>query len=241
MRLFLLFMALINLVHADIYATFDVLAEKEANLAFSTSGTIEQIYVEVGSRVKKNQLLAKLENSDLKAQLALANANQEEARVALKFAKRDFERQKKIKSVIDERHFDKYHLNYERAKALYAQSKARVAYAQSMLDKSLLRAPFDGVISTKEIEVGDVVSGQMIKVAFVINSHARKLLLKFDSKYQQTVKKGDLFAYQIDAQEKKYQGTISKLYPTISENMMRAEVQTKDMPIGLFGTGYIKD
>ena len=224
---FLLFMAL-QLNAEEIYATFDIEAQKSASLAFSSSGIIEKMNVEIGSTVKKDELLAELLNDDIKAMVEVST-------VALKYAKSDYERQKKVQQHINESLFDSFAYKYDNA-------KVQLRYQETLLDKTYLRAPFDGMITAKRIEVGDVVSGQMITEVYDIQSlKARKLILKFDQKYHGKVKVGDSFKYKIDGDNTLYSGTIYKIYPTIDakSRKMLAEVKAESFPVGLFGDGYI--
>jgi RND family efflux transporter MFP subunit len=218
-----------NLCAQEIYATFNVAAKQNAHVAFSSSGIVKNIKVDVGSVVKKNDILASLDSSDLHAALMVQ-------KTTLKFAKKDLQRQEKIKNIIDEAQYDSYVQKYESA-------KSNVAYQKALLDKTILKAPFDGVIISKEIEVGDVVSGQMIKTAFKIQSKSeRKLILEFDQKYHNKVKVGDIYSYQLDGSDRKYNAKITKVYPFADSKTrkIKAEVQTKDILVGLFGDGYIK-
>jgi RND family efflux transporter MFP subunit len=224
---FLLFMAL-QLNAEEIYATFDIEAQKSASLAFSSSGIIEKMNVEIGSTVKKDELLAELLNDDIKAMVEVST-------VALKYAKSDYERQKKVQQHINESLFDSFAYKYDNA-------KVQLRYQETLLDKTYLRAPFDGIITAKRVEIGDVVSGQMITEVFDIQSlKERKLILKFDQKYHQKVKVGDTFKYKVDGDNNTYAGTISKIYPTIDSKSrkMFAEVKAQGFPVGLFGDGYI--
>ncbi|MFT7824517.1 MAG: efflux RND transporter periplasmic adaptor subunit [Sulfurimonas sp.] len=212
----------------EVYATFQVQAEKSAELAFSSSGIVEKVRVDVGSVVKKDDILATLENSDLKAML-------ESAEVAKKYAKKDFERQQKVKQVIDQAQFDQYAFKYENA-------KAQAAYQKALFEKTILKAPFDGVIFKKSVEEGDVASGTMIRTILKIQSlHERKLVLTFDQKYHALVKAGDTFTYKIDGDDTVYQGKISRIYPAVDRENRKvtAEVETKDLMVGLFGEGMI--
>ena len=153
--LFLLFITL-QLNAEEIYATFDVEAEQSASLAFSSSGIIGNMNVDIGSVVKKDELLAALINDDIKAMV-------EVSKVALKYAKSDYERQEKVKQHINESLFDSFANKYDSA-------KVQLQYQKTLLDKTYLRAPFDGIITAKKVEVGDVVSGQMITEVFDIQS-----------------------------------------------------------------------
>jgi len=212
----------------EIYATFNVEADKKAKLAFDASGITRVVNYEIANSVNKGKILASLENSDMKASL-------ETAKTALKFAKKDYERQLKVKNLIDAGKFDQYLFKYENA-------KNQVAYAQAKYDKTFLRAPFDGIIYEKDIEVGDTVSGMMLKTVFKIQSKSkRKLILEFDQKYHRVVKVGQVFKYSVDGDKKVYKGVISKIYPNAnsSNRKIKAEVKAKGFVTGLFGSGYI--
>ena len=227
-KIVVLLFAVLHLHAEEIYATFDVKAEKSASLAFSSSGIVGQMNVDIGSEVKRDDLLAELVNEDIKAMV-------EVSKVALKYAKSDYERQKKVQQHINESLFDSYAYKYDNA-------KVQLKYQETLLDKTYLRAPFDGIITAKRIEIGDVVSGQMITEVFDIQSlKARKLILRFDQKYHGRVKVGDSFKYKIDGDDRLYSGTIYKIYPTIDakSRKMLAEVKAESFPVGLFGDGYI--
>jgi len=228
-KLFLSLLLSIGYLNANsIYATFDVVADKKASIAFSSSGIIDTVFVDIGSIVQKGDTLAILDNRDTKA---LLNVYQ----TTLKYAKKDFQRQEKIRNIIDQAKFDSYANIYESA-------KAQVNYQKTLLDKTILKAPFEGVIISKEIESGDVVSGQVIKTAFKIQStNKRKLLVHFDQKYNGIVKVGDIFTYTLDGDETKHKGKLSKIYPfaDTKTRKIEAEVLTKDLLVGLFGEGTI--
>jgi len=212
----------------DIYATFNVEADKSANLAFTSSGTVNNVSVDAATLVKKDEVLAQLQNSDLKAALNIATT-------ALKYAKKDYDRQLKVKKLVDASRLDSYAFKYESA-------KAQVAYQQALFDKTVLKAPFDGVIFEKIVEVGDVVSGQAIRTILKIQSiHKRKLILEFDQKYWKVIKIGQVFNYTVDGDRKKYSGKISKIYPFADSGnrKIRAEIKVVDFVVGLFGEGYI--
>jgi len=213
----------------ELYATFSVEAKQSANLAFTSSGTVDKVLADVSSLVKKGDLLAELQNHDLKA---AHHINE----IALDFAKKEYARQLKVKKLVDASKFDSYVFKYENA-------KAQLIYQQALLNKTLLKAPFDGMITQKSIEVGDVVSGAMIRTVFKIQSiHERKIVLSFDQKYWKVVKKGQIFHYQLDGDSKKYSGKISKVYPYAhsGNRKIKAEVLAKDFIVGLFGEGYIE-
>lgn len=227
-KIITIILLVLNLNAVEIYATFNVKAQKSSNLAFDASGVVEFVNKDIASNVRKGELLASLNNRDKKAML-------ESAKTALKFAKKDYERQLKVKNLINEGVFDSYAFKYESA-------KNQLSLQEAMYEKTLLYAPFDGVIFYKNIEVGDTVSGVQLQTVYKIqNQTARKLVLDFDQKYYNEVKVGDVFEYKIDGDDKLYKANISKIYPVANANnrKIQAEVQTKNFMVGLFGNGKI--
>lgn len=237
-----LMLMLLSLQAEEVYTTFKVSAEQKANLAFDASGIVNKIRVEVSSEVKKGDILAELQNDDLKASLQIAKAAVDDAQVSLKFAKRDYDRQVKIKHLIDEAKFDVYALAYERSSVGLKQAKAKLAYQQALLHKTKLRAPFDGIIFEKSVEIGDVVSGMMLRTIFKVQSLSkRKLIIAFDQKYWKSIKIGQKYKYTVDGDTQVYEGVISKIHPAASENNRKisAEIKADKFVVGLFGEGYI--
>jgi len=228
-RIILSLMLLTLSIQAEgIYATFTVKADQTANLAFISTGIVNHVSVDVATIVKKDEILALLQNADLKAALKIASTS-------LNFAKREYERQIKVKKLVDASRFDSYAFKYESA-------KAQMDYQQALLDKTILRAPFDGIIYEKSVEVGDAVSGAMIRTIFKVQSlDKRKLILEFDQKYWKTIKVGQTFNYSVDGDDQTYIGKISKVYPfaNSANRKIIAEVEAKDFTPGLFGEGYI--
>jgi RND family efflux transporter MFP subunit len=213
----------------EIYATFNVEAEQSANLAFTTSGTVNKVNVSIASEVKKGEVLSSLDNAEIKVALNIATT-------ALKYAKRDYERQAKVKKLLDASRFDTYAFKYENA-------KAQAVYQQVLLDKTVLKAPFGGVIYEKSIEVGDVVSGAMVRTVLKIQSlKKRKLVLEIDQKYWKVIKPGLTFRYKVDGDDREYQGKISKVSPYADDanRKIRAEVESEGFTPGLFGEGSIE-
>lgn len=226
-----------------IYATFDVTAKRAAELSLTSSGTIESINVDVGSKVKKGEVLLWLDNADMKEAVKLAQVQLELAKVNANYAKRDFERYDKVKNVIDAGEYDRYASAYETAKIRLQEAKVNLAYKQSLLDKTILKAPFDGVISDKPVEVGDVVSGAMVKILLRLQSEKEDTLrLKVDQKYWKQLRPGLVFRYKVDGDPTPREGRISKVYPTANSTNRKiiVEVPAEGIVPGLFGDGEIE-
>jgi len=227
----------------DIYATFNVEAQREANLVLSATGLVKKVHVDVGDHVKKGEVLLELDSDDLKTSVQLAKKKIELAALDLRYAKKAYDRFSKVKEVVDAGEFDKYASAYERAKIDLSNAKANLAYKRSLLEKTRLKAPFSGVIASKEIEVGDGVSAAKMGTLFrLITPEQQKLVVLIDEKYWEKVKLGQRFVYSVDGREEKMESRISKIYPSIDpkRRAITIEMPTKGLKVGLFGQGRLK-
>jgi RND family efflux transporter MFP subunit len=237
----LLFLVL-NINAEEVYANFFVEALRDSALAFNAGGIVKKVNVEISQKVKKGDPLVELANDDAKALLDIAKADAASAEVVYKYAKRDYDRQEKVKNLIDEAKFDLYALAYEKAKTALEHAKANLLYRDALYKKTILYAPYDGVIYEKNVEVGDVVTEMSPKTILKIQSQEeRKLVLEFDQKYWQKVKAGQTFKYKIDGDEKEHTSVITKVYPHVNEQSRKlsAEAQAKGFIVKLFGDGVI--
>ncbi len=215
------------LVAGEVYATFDVVSEKSSELGLSISGVVGTLSIDVGDRVKKGDLLLALYNAEEKNEYEIARKNAEHAQKV-------YDRYAKIADVIDKEKMENY--QYDRdIKVLTAQNK------EIVYKKTELRAPYDLVVTKKNTELGNIVLGSQTKLLTVESTKDVKLVLKLDEKYWTKVKVGQKFTYKVDGSDKKYEGVISKIYPTIlpSTREMQAEVKAVDLMPGLFGNGMI--
>lgn len=226
--IYLLLLCSLSLFAERVYATFDVKPYRSANITFSAGGIVQQIYTDTTQEVRQGETLAALDNDDLKAKLTIAQ-------IAMEHAKKEYKRQLSIKETVQQSKLDLYKFQYDNA-------EAQITYIHSLLNKTILKAPFDGTIAIRKIEVGDVVSGVAPRTAFVLqSSHKRKLLVTYDQRYWHKVQLGNAFNYTLDGDSTVHHGVISKIYPQAnSQNRkLTAEVLAKDYPVGLFGKGEI--
>jgi len=212
----------------NIYATFTVKALQRANLAFNASGIVDTIRADIGDRVHKGDILATLRSDDLRAALRIAT-------VAETYAKKEYDRLQSVKEVTDASRLDGVTFKYENA-------KAQRAYKEALVDKTILKAPFDGTIVARRLEIGDTFNAMRpVSVLSLQSTHERKLILSFDQKYWHKVHAGETFAYTVEGDPTLRKGRITRVYPTIDpqSRKMQAEVPARDIPVGLFGEGNI--
>ena len=151
-----------------------VVAQRKASVSSKSTGRLSYVGVEEGSRVKKGEIIARLENEDLAAVRDRASANLSAARATfgqveaeLTDAQLNYQRQKQLlaQNLISRQDYDGAEARYHKAVAGLANARANIRSAaatlnetQTAVEYSLIRAPFDGVVLTKNAEVGEVVA-----------------------------------------------------------------------------------
>ena len=239
--LFLLSAAVALCAQERIYASFDVAPAKDAQLALKAVGIVKTINVEIGSAVKRGDVLLELENESEKLAVKLAQNDLESAQTAKAHAKSVLDKFKLVQSVSSKQAFENAEFDFKNA--ALAENRAHLALnlAQKRLGDTRLLAPFDGTISGKSIEVGEGVGGVAQKLMSIFSYPDVKLKLSFDEKFKDRVKIGSEFIYKLDGQSEERRGEISLIYPTIDtkNGKIYAEVQARNLTPGLFGEGYI--
>jgi RND family efflux transporter MFP subunit len=138
-------------------------------------GTVRAIYVEVGDRVKRGQPLASLDLSDFQFGAQQADAALEAAKVAFETAEKDYQRFENLHKdgSISPSDFDKATLGYKAAKAQVRQAEAMRGLAHNRLGNAVIRAPFDGQVTQRLVNLGSFVDAMTHPVMFVMVDSAR--------------------------------------------------------------------
>ena len=228
-KIFVIMLFMFHVLYAeDIYATFDVESQKESQLGLSVSGIVTKLNVNIGDKLKKGDLILSLNNAQERNEYEIARKNAEHSA-------KTYARYAKISDVIDKEKMENYLYDKEITQ-LNAKNK------EIILEKTELRAPYDLVVTKKNIDLGAIVLASQTKLIDVIALDDIKLVLKLDEKYWQKVKIGQTFIYKVDGSDKNYEGVITKIYPTVLKEtrQMQAEVKAVNLMPGLFGNGTIK-
>ena len=232
----------VSLFGEGIYATFSIKAVQSATLSLASSGVVESIFVEIGDNVKKGQKLLELKAKDLQENVKIALATLESAKAEHSFLEAQYQRYKHSQNVIDKNTFEKIQTQYQSSVFGLKKAKAHYQLQKELLDKTILYAPFNGVIVDKFVEVGDGV-GAISSRLFVLESKQKKAIIEFDSQYFNQVKVGDKFLYKIQNQEQKIPLVLTKIYPSIDKGTKKAKAEAVfeniDLPSGIFGDGLI--
>ncbi len=135
-------------------------AANSATLSTRMMGFVDKVHVNVGQKVTKGQLLVSINNSDLSAKQAQTSAGITEAQAAFNNAEKDYQR---FQNLFADKSASQKELDDQRA--LYEMAKARLEGARQMKNEVQsqfayvnLRAPFNGVITNKFIEAGDMAN-----------------------------------------------------------------------------------
>ena len=125
----------------------ELLPFQQSKIAFEITGRISSIYVDIGDRVKKDDVLAKLDDSEV-------NANLEQAVARLDLANQVLNRFEDLrkKGFISIQDFDK-------AKSEYLVAKSQVKFFEVKKSQTILRAPYDGFIQNRFVDEGTVING----------------------------------------------------------------------------------
>ena len=125
----------------------ELLPFQQSKIAFEINGRISSIYVDIGDRVKKDEVLAKLDDSEV-------NANLEQAVARLDLANQVLNRFEDLrkKGFISIQDFDK-------AKSEYLVAKSQVKFFEVKKSQTILRAPYDGFIQNRFVDEGTVING----------------------------------------------------------------------------------
>ena len=138
-------------------------ALEKINITPETGGKIARIYVEPGDRVGKGQLLAELETESIRLQVRQAEAGVAVAEASYNDALKNKERMDRLlkESAVSAQQSEKIQLAFDAATAQLEQARAGLNLARHALDQSLMKAPFAGIIASKNAEVGDVINPMM--------------------------------------------------------------------------------
>ncbi len=200
-----------------------VVAQRKAAVASKGTGRLIFLGVVEGDRVKKDQIIARLEDNDIKAQLDQAKANLKLAEADLKDAENFYNRQKELfsKVLISEQEFETAEARYNRTLASIDLAKAQVTGAEVAMENTLIRAPFDGTVLTKNADVGEIVSpfGASInsRAAVVTMADMTSLQVETDvseSNIEKIITNQECEIFLDAYPEKSYPGYVAKIVPT---------------------------
>jgi len=179
--------------------------DEEVDLSFETSGKIVKINFTEGTKVKKGNLLAKMNDLPLQAQL-------EKLQVQLNMAEAKEFRQRSLltKDAISQESYDQMVTDVRSIKADINLVKARILETE-------LRAPFDGIIGLRYISEGSYATAAT-KIAKLVKISPLKLEFSIPEKYTSGIKIGYPITFKIVGANQDYQASVYAIDPKIDIN-----------------------
>lgn len=185
-----------------VYTTGSILAIEEVELRSEISGKIVQILFKEGSYVSKGDLLVKINDADLQAQLRKA-----ESKVKLIEDREERQKQLAQNQMISQE-------DYESTLNDLQASKAEYDLIQAQIDKTEIRAPFSGIVGLREVSEGSFVTTSTL-IARLQNLSNLKVDFAIPQKYAEQVKIGDELTFRLSSSDFQYKAKIYAIEPKI--------------------------
>ncbi|MCE5264183.1 MAG: efflux RND transporter periplasmic adaptor subunit [Deltaproteobacteria bacterium] len=236
----------ISLLNASGY----IVAQRKASVASKVTGSLVALMVEEGSRVKEGEVIARMENIDVSALRDQAAANLNTARATLEQtradrdnARNEYERYKQLmaREYISRSDYEVVETRYRRAvegvraaEAAVHAGEAALQNATAGLDYTLIRAPFDAVVLTKNADIGDIVtpigSAANAKAAVVTIADMNSLQVEVDVSETSitTIRVGQPCDIQLDAlPDMRFRGEVHTVVPTVDRSKATVLVKVR--------------
>jgi HlyD family secretion protein len=219
-------------ISTSITATGTIEPVTEVEVGTQVSGIIDKIYVDFNSEVKKGQLIAELDKTNLKSRLASANAQLTSAKNEMEYQRNNFNRMKELhdKQYISDDEFESARLSYDKARISYDSQKLSVQEAQTNLSYAYIYSPIDGVILSREVEEGQTVAASMTTpTLFTIAQDLTdmRVIADVDEADIGGVKAGQRVSFAVDAfPNDKFEGHVTQVrqQATTSSNVVTYQV-----------------
>lgn len=218
-----------------------VVAQRKAAVASKATGRLEWLGVREGSVVKAGEVLARLENRDVTAQMEqaaasikVAQASLEQADAEFLDAERAFNRSRELldKGFVAAAAHDTAVARYEKAKAAISGQRAAISVAQAnyraaqvAVEQTLIRAPFEGVVLTKNANLGDVITpfssatGSQAAVVTMADMSTLEVEADVSESSLSKVRLEQPCEIQLDAlPDVRFRGVLHRMVPTVDRS-----------------------
>lgn len=223
-----------------------VFARQSASLGFQVSGFLKSIIKDAGDTVAEGDVLATLDDTDSVIQMQVAEARLEQAKAAYLNAKAEFDREKQLQSASasSASSFDLRRSAYEQAKAARDLADLEVKRSALSLERTKLKAPFSGVISSRSRDVSEQVNPGA-EVYTIVSNDRPEVRLQVPEQLLTNVKVGQKVAIRVPSLGVKTEAEVTRVVPVISDKtrsfLVYADVSSdvKSITPGLFVEGQI--
>ena len=147
-------------LRTSVTATGTIEPVTEVEVGTQVSGIISNIYVDYNSIVKKGQVIAELDKTNLNSELSSAKANLASAKSELDYQKSNHERYKSLneKGLVSKNDYETAYLSYRKALETYKTAQESVKKAETNLGYATITSPIDGIVLSRAVEEGQTVA-----------------------------------------------------------------------------------
>ncbi len=196
------------------------------------SGIVSKLYVDYNSVVKKGQVIAELDKTNLISQLNTAKANLASAQSKLNYETANYKRYKSLyqKGLVSADDYENAQLSYKQASEQVATCKEEVQRAQTNLGYATITSPIDGVVLSKSVEEGQTVAAsfstpELFTIAQDLTN--MQVVADVDEADIGDVKNGERVTFTVDAYpDDTFEGTVTQVRQeaTTTNNVVTYEV-----------------
>ena len=221
--------------------------QETATLRSELSGPIVQTYVEQGQAVKRGQLLARVDDTAIRQAFTAAQSSARSANLTLENAQRDAEREKRLEAAgaVAPRDVEATERALAAAQAGMADAQSQLTAAQRQLDKTSFRAPFDGLVSERPVNAGDVVQPGTAIVT-VVNPASMRLEGSVPAEQLGALKVGTPVLFTVNGYgSQTFTGRVDRINPTADPTTRQVRVyvtipnERSTLVGGLFADGRV--
>ena len=216
----------------SITATGTIEPVTSVTVGTQVSGIVSKLYVDYNSVVKKGQVIAELDKTNLMSQLNSAKTQLATAQSQLNYQTTNFNRYKTLyqKGLVAADDFDSAKLSYTQAKEQVAAAKEEVQRAQTNLGYATITSPIDGIVLSKSVEEGQTVAAsfstpELFTIAQDLTN--MQVVADVDEADIGDVKEGERVSFTVDAYpDDTFEGTVKQVRQeaTTTNNVVTYEV-----------------
>ncbi len=209
-------------------ATGTIEAITTVEVGTQVSGIIQHVYVDFNDNVTQGQVLARLDETSLKAQLEQSQASVDQAQAQFNFQEATYKRLKPLfeKNLIAQTDFDQAVYNYENSKAALSNAGSALTRAKVNLEYATVLSPIDGVVLNRAVEEGQTVAASFNTPTLftIVNDLTRmEVQTSVDEADIGKVKEGQRVEFTVDAYpDMNFEGSVSqvRLQPVTTNNVV---------------------
>ena len=219
-------------IHTSITATGTIEPVTSVTVGTQVSGIVSKLYVDYNSVVKKGQVIAELDRTNLTSELNRAKADLTSAESTLAYETANFQRYQTLfdKGLVSANDYESAKLSYQKARQAVASSRESVQKAQTNLGYATITSPIDGVVLSKSVEEGQTVAAsfntpELFNIAQDLTD--MRVIADIDEADIGGVQEGQRVSFTVDAfPDDKFEGQVTQVrqQATTTSNVVTYEV-----------------